>query len=323
MRIPLTKSFYMSAAAFALFTTPSTAIANTYKVTVQDNGHRKMIRGFGSRTVGGLLRDEGLNLNQNMLIIPKASTPVQDGMTISIWTRRTIWLNDGGKKTQIDTYAQTVDAFLQEQHVELRAKDQLNVSRDSSLSDGQTIEIVRRDTQVTSYFQQIPYHTTYRYTDKLSKGQIRVIRYGVKGKMKVTRVVDYVNGNRVHTIFKKEVINQPKNRIVEIGTRKNRTDLPSRLDSPGSGMQPMMVIATAYTAGGQTATGWAAQPGVVAVDPSVIPLGSKLYIPGRGVVYAEDTGGAIVGNRIDICMNGDAEAMDWGVKTITVYVLNA
>ena len=73
---------------------------------------------------------------------------------------------------------------------------------------------------------------------------------------------------------------------------------------------------------GITATGMVAQHGVVAVDPSVIPLGSRLYIPGYGEAIAADTGGAIYGDRIDLCMDSYGEAMNFGRRYVTVYVLN-
>lgn len=85
--------------------------------------------------------------------------------------------------------------------------------------------------------------------------------------------------------------------------------------------------ATAYIASdgngdGITATGLVAQHGVVAVDPSVIPLGTRLYIPGYGEAIAADTGGAINGDRIDLCMNSYGEAMQFGRRYVTVYVLD-
>ena len=71
-----------------------------------------------------------------------------------------------------------------------------------------------------------------------------------------------------------------------------------------------------------------AQYGVVAVDPSVIPLGTKLYIEAvdgswtYGYAVAGDTGGAIKGNRIDLFFNSNAEAMSFGRRQAKVYVLN-
>ena len=88
----------------------------------------------------------------------------------------------------------------------------------------------------------------------------------------------------------------------------------------------MSMEATAYLPGdgdgyGITATGIPATYGVAAVDPAVIPLGSRLYIPGYGEAIAADTGGAIYGYRIDLCMESYSEAMNFGRRNVTVYVL--
>ena len=72
---------------------------------------------------------------------------------------------------------------------------------------------------------------------------------------------------------------------------------------------------------GITALGIPATYGIVAVDPYVIPLGSRVYIPGYGEALAADTGGAIYGNRIDLCMESYWEAMDFGRRYVTVFVL--
>ena len=62
--------------------------------------------------------------------------------------------------------------------------------------------------------------------------------------------------------------------------------------------------------------------GIVAVDPRVIPLGSHLYIPGYGRATAGDTGGAIQGNRIDLGFNSSTDALQFGRRSVTVYVLH-
>ena len=85
--------------------------------------------------------------------------------------------------------------------------------------------------------------------------------------------------------------------------------------------------ATAYlpTDGGGdgiTATGIPAQWGIVAVDPDVIPLGTRLYIPGYGEAIAADTGGAIEGHTIDLCMESYDDCMSFGRRMITVHVLS-
>jgi 3D (Asp-Asp-Asp) domain-containing protein len=87
----------------------------------------------------------------------------------------------------------------------------------------------------------------------------------------------------------------------------------------------LTVEATAYWpdpawSDGMTATGVRARYGVVAVDPSVIPLGTHLYIPGYGQAVAADTGAAIVGDRIDVCFDTAWQAQDWGVRYVTVAI---
>lgn len=90
--------------------------------------------------------------------------------------------------------------------------------------------------------------------------------------------------------------------------------------------QMMSMEATAYlptdgSAEGLTAMGIPATYGIVAVDPAVIPLGTRVYIPGYGEALAADTGGAIYGYRIDLCMEDYYQAMDFGRRNVTVFVL--
>ncbi|VBB09103.1 Hypothetical protein LUCI_4389 [Lucifera butyrica] len=87
------------------------------------------------------------------------------------------------------------------------------------------------------------------------------------------------------------------------------------------------VLATAYTAHdegctGITYRGHVLERGMIAVDPDVIPLGTKLYVPGYGEAVADDIGGAIIGRHIDLAMETTDEAFNWGRRNITVYVLS-
>lgn len=88
---------------------------------------------------------------------------------------------------------------------------------------------------------------------------------------------------------------------------------------PAGGGSSITVTATAYCLGGTTATGMPVGRGVIAVDPGVIPLGSRVHVSGYGDAIAADTGGAIHGNKIDVWLPcGDAHA--WGVRTVTVTI---
>ena len=87
-----------------------------------------------------------------------------------------------------------------------------------------------------------------------------------------------------------------------------------------SGERTLTVSATGYTIRGRTSTGIPTAPGVVAVDPSVIPLGTRLTIPGYGVGIAADTGGAVQGNTIDVWFPTKAQALQWGRRVVTVTI---
>lgn len=89
----------------------------------------------------------------------------------------------------------------------------------------------------------------------------------------------------------------------------------------------ILMRASAYSAydpgnSNRTATGSFLRKGLVAVDPSVIPLGTRLFIPGYGDAIADDIGGAIKGNRIDLAFDSHAEALQFGRQDITVYIID-
>lgn len=96
-----------------------------------------------------------------------------------------------------------------------------------------------------------------------------------------------------------------------------------------SGWKKLSMNSTAYTASclgcsGITATGIDLRNNpnmkLIAVDPSIIPLGSQVYVEGYGYAIAGDTGGAIKGHKVDIFINDLAQAKQWGRKTVNVYV---
>ncbi|GMA52353.1 hypothetical protein GCM10025857_37100 [Alicyclobacillus contaminans] len=322
MRIPKSKVLYVSAAAAAVFGGTAATASTAYKtVTVQDNGQRKVIRGFTTGNLGAFLAGHHITVATADRVSPSLTVPVKDGMTVVITHPVTVTLVDGEHSAQVDTFAKTVADLLREQGVTVRGQDRLNVPATAALTDGMTVRVTRTDKQVSVKTQDIPFQTIRQRTDQLYQGEQRVLTHGVKGSMQIQTTSVYVNGHKVSQVVRKSVVRPAVNEVVEVGTRPH----PSRLSARGAegliSTRDITVVATAYAAGGRTASGAAAQPGVVAVDPRVIPLGTRLYIPGIGMVRAADTGSAIVGNRIDICVSSEAQASAWGVRTITVYVV--
>ncbi len=172
--------------------------------------------------------------------------------------------------------------------------------------------------------------TVTRLSLLVAPGSSKLIARGRPGLAEVRVQYAQRDGGPVHQrIVSTTLIRKSESRIVAQGIG------PSTLAAfEARGMSQMVsvargairMMATAYTAGsaggdGMTASGKRAGYGIVAVDPRIIPLGTRLYIPGYGIAIAGDTGGAIVGKRIDLGFDSLRGAMLFGRRDVTVYRL--
>ena len=94
----------------------------------------------------------------------------------------------------------------------------------------------------------------------------------------------------------------------------------ARAAGNGAGGRLFVADAVAYHLPGRTASGLPVGVGVIAVDPTVIPLGTRVFVPGYGPAVAADVGSAIKGNIIDLWMPSTAAARAWGRRTVTITV---
>ena len=105
--------------------------------------------------------------------------------------------------------------------------------------------------------------------------------------------------------------------------KESSQDKLSESEVSSSSNKNIVVSATAYSGDGITATGTKPKWGTIAVDPDVIPYGTRVYIPRFGKTFiAEDCGGGIKGNKIDIFMNSDSQCNSWGVRNISIQILD-
>ncbi len=117
-----------------------------------------------------------------------------------------------------------------------------------------------------------------------------------------------------------------KNNAANSSNTTSSNNSSSQPSSDGKYKKTLSMEATAYSSGTLTAMGLkpVRDPGgisTIAVDPSVIPLGSKVYIPGYGYAIASDTGGVIKGNIIDLYMNSHDECISWGRRQVTLHIV--
>ena len=109
-----------------------------------------------------------------------------------------------------------------------------------------------------------------------------------------------------------------KAQVVQSQTTSAPASAAGTAPSVADGARTLTVSATGYSMPGRTATGLPVGPGIVAVDPAVIPLGTRISIPGYGEGVAADTGGAVQGLTIDLWFPTLAEALAWGRRTVTI-----
>lgn len=125
----------------------------------------------------------------------------------------------------------------------------------------------------------------------------------------------YVSSLRAQERLRAEQVRSVESQA-QAAQQKSQT-LQQPTTSAPTGKRQLTVSATCYDLSGRTATGMPVGPGVVAVDPSVIPLGTKMYVPGYGNGVAADVGGGIKGNIIDLWMT-PSQCAAWGRRTVTI-----
>lgn len=190
-----------------------------------------------------------------------------------------------------------------------------------------TITVVKVTNTLEAETQFLEYDSVKTFTNSLKPGQVKLTANGTQGEKLIRYLVRYEDGKPVSkTAIGADVVKKPVNRVVAIGSRgryTSRGEFHTR--------KILKMWATAYEPGprscgkyatGRTACGLRAGYGVAAVDPKVIPLGTKLYVEGYGYTIAGDRGRAIRGNKIDLGFPNVPEALRFGSKSVIVHVLS-
>jgi uncharacterized protein YabE (DUF348 family) len=284
-----------------------------------------------SGTVEDALIEAGINVGSYDFINPDLSESLSDGMLITVVYAVPVYIVDAGEEKSVWTTETTVRDVLKKEGITLGNLDRVNPAINFDVSADLKIHITRVKEEYVEEFEKIPFKTDYWASPDLPKGQTRIQREGEEGLLK--RIMKYVYENGVlaasPVLIESEVIKQPMNRIIGKGTREV-TDVVETPQGLKEYKEIKRMEVTAYYPGelstgewadGYTFTGLMAGKGIVAVDPTVIPLGTKLYIPGYGEGIAADIGGAIKGNIIDVCFDTYQEAIHWGRQVLDIYIL--
>lgn len=232
----------------------------------------------------------------------------------------------------------TVADVLDISGLEVREHDFLNVEKTEEVEEGDNIRLTRVDYIITTEEETIPREKTYRGTSLISDGKTVLLSYGKNGILLNTyeqKVVDGVYGEK--ELVSKEVTKKAVNDLYVVGDGSVISPLdygfeivngvPTKFEKVYTNVR-----ATGYYAsyGSRTATGRLAQVGYVAVDPDIIPYGTKMWIVAHGntgFVYgyalAADTGGAMLSgkNFVDLYYETYYECVLNGLRRVDVYIL--
>lgn len=266
-----------------------------------------------AHTVGQLLEEQGIDYCDDDYISVPLTTYVSEGLTFELKHAVDFKVTADGKTKNFRTLYETVGEALSDCGVKVGKLDIVEPSTDTLMSDGLDIVVKRVRIEKETVVEKVAFKTVTKEDSSLDQGKTKVVRKGRKGKAKITYRIKYIDGKAASKKkISKKIIRKPVNKVVAEGTRF--------VFDGSSYSRKLTVKAYAYTGGGRTAMGTQARVGEIAVDPSVIPLGTTVYIEGVGERRAEDTGGNIKGNTIDIYMNSEAECRSWGVRYITIYI---
>ena len=286
-----------------------------------------------ARTAADVLAYLGKDLEEGDVVEPAEFELINDGDKVTLYKAGNATLEIDGTSRQIKTSNKTVKQLLEENGVTLAKEDEVTPALDTVLANGETITVTRVKYEEETEEKEVEYKTITKKDDKLAKGTKKVLKKGATGQEEVTYKVRYENGKAVKKeVIAKKVIKKPVNKVVAVGTYVAPTAKKSQKETAAASTGEFKYskkytgIASAYyePPGSMTASGMTVGVGRIGVNPDVIPYGTKLYVTGYGYCVAADCGWGTTGmGRIaDLYMNSEAECEQWGIREVTMYVLD-
>ena len=314
---------------------------NTYVIS---DGGRILVHTSSATDPAMVLTEAGLALGADDTYTALTENGISE---ITVQRNHTVTVENCGETIQVTAPSETVGELLQRLSIDVTGGIALSVPLEMEIYNGLTVTLCRTLRQTQTYTVSIPFETVYCYDSSIPQGVEEVITPGQAGQLLCTANVVYVDGQESdRTVIEERVISQPVNRLVAVGTKPE--DPVS--DDPMAGIviddshiylpdgqvlsytDTMQVKATAYSHLDQgcdmiTATGTTVHHGTVAVDPRIIPLGTRMFIVTNdgayvyGISTAEDTGSSIKQAKIDLYFPTKALCFQFGIRDATVYFL--
>jgi len=270
-----------------------------------------------SDDVEGVLEEAGIRPTDIDTVSPCREYPVKNGMKVTVTESIRTTAEIGGKEQEIVLVNGTVRENLKRNKIHYDSNDIVRPALGRKVESDTHIVLDRVETRKTERTETVKAKNKVILDPVVTSGTITETS-GQDGKAVCRLTTTYVNGKKAGT-KKQRVrwITKPKDHVMHFGTSKTGES------GEMSYSKTFTANTTAYYSGSDAhgATGQRVHYGTCAVDPSVIPYGTKLYIEGYGFAVANDCGGAVKGHIIDLYMNSTAECIQWGRQNRTAYIL--
>ncbi len=311
-------------------------IIDANKITI-NNGSDTLVVPLAKGTVADALKKAEITLADNEISVPALDSKITGDTEINIYKTKTVSVTADGKTKDVKLALVNVYDALNYAGYKVDDDDIISTSHSDDVENINAVTIKRVTYKTESTKEKIAYDTVKKNSDKVELGETKVKTEGKDGEKIVTREVKYIDGKKSsNKIVAEKTIKEPVDKVVLVGTKGAATSggAGTFTDSNGATVaysQMLTGSGTAYTApaGAGTATGVPAYHGGVAVNPNIIPYGSKLYIVSTdgsfvyGYATAVDTGGALMDGSaiVDCFYNTYDECVNFGRRDVNVYVI--
>ena len=312
--------------------------ATTYVIT---DGDAVTVHTTYASDPAKVLKEAGVSLSADDVY----TTESVDGVSeIKVQRLQTVKVFYGEQIFEVSSFGETLQALFVRLGILVNDSVVVSMPLDTMTYNGMEVRVDTIGKGTESYTVEVPFETVYCDDPTLPLGEEKVLVAGKPGQAFCTANVSYVNGQETErSVYEQTVLVEPVSKVVAVGTGEKVGEVN---DQPifGNGVIVLpsgevltytkkdTFLATAYThmdAGCDeyTANGTRVKWGVVAVDPEVIPYGTRMFIVSNdgkyvyGLSTAEDCGGAIINKRLDLYMPTLEEAFQFGRRNCTVYFL--
>lgn len=309
-------------------------------IQVFDNGKPMVVKTMGVDVKQALTRMD-ISVGTDDYISTSLNTVLDTTAMNFVSIKRAVPVNlmIDGQLMEVKSYKDTVEEVVKDNGFTMGPLDRYEgVNPSDSVEADMGIQVIRIKEEILTEKEEIPFAVVEKPNNTMNDGETKIINNGENGIREKYFKVTYEDGKPADRTFVNEkIVKLAINQILEYGTvfnfKNSRGDLVRY-------SKVMNIKATAYTASfadtgkhpgdhgfGITYTGLRAREGVIAVDPKVIPLGTKVYVqvpgsaPDYGFAIAADIGSAIKGNLIDLYYDTSSQVSKWGRRNVVVYVL--